>query len=596
MNGEIFISPNNKMAATYRMHAVEESDVLVEIDIRTPEDSDINAEISIRAEEESKRNVGLEVKYRGNSDVYVEIQPVGHDNIDAEIEIRSGNRMWALYEVQEPPKLLDVRNPVKDSFTRENPEYQSINYGGNSSLAVGKTADDSYVSYIQFDFSEWNSSYVIIDSKLRLHYSGVIPQNAKLTLSTLSESWSEYGITYLNKPSPVDLMVDEHVNYPNESYIEFEFTDVVVRWIRQIVENRGLQINLINEKDMYLNFRARESNRPPELLTTYYDARVYSAGRSQTLAEIFVWQVGGSEILAEIEVDSVLSNGDMPVEIYAHRYEVPVDTEQDVEITVTKPNIHVEMTVAISDDNEIPVEISSRVEKYSELREIEVTVSKPDVHVEIYVAHTDEKDVEITVQRNPDDDIDAEIIVTRPEVSVEVFVAHTDSIDVEISVQDYIDDGKDVGVTVSRPSINVEIIPRAVEYNSVGVEIEATRVYLEEKDVEIVVSRQSVDVEIAVSETSEFDVEIHVKHRDDIDVEIDITVFDDILVEIDVLPNNNADSEIAVSKPDIHVEIIVPYWDDSDRLVEIQPRILQVSDRDVIVTIRGKNTGYAFII
>lgn len=634
VSGEIFISPNNYMTAKYKLYAVDESDLLTEIDIMVPGDSDTLTEISVRVEEDSSKETVIDVMYRGNSDIYTEIQPIGHNNIEAELYIRPNNRMWALYEVQEPPRLLDVLNPVQDSFTRENKQYQSINYGGNNSLTVGQTADDIYRSFIQFDFSNWNPAFVIIDSKLRIHYSGTVPKDTKLELFTLNEQWTEYGITHLNRPHPVELIVDEFTNDTAGRYVEFEFTDMVVDWIKRNAQNYGFQIRLANEKDDALvTFRARESNRPPELLITYYDARVYSAGRSQIPTEIFVWNTGSSETLTEIEVGSVVDSNDVLTEIYVHRYEVPLFSEYDAEITVTKPMVYSEVTVAINEESDTLTEISTRVEGMPETVDTEINVSRPEVYTEIYVRYQDDIDTEITVQRNeescrlteisvtrdsteaeiyvkhrvsteteitvqktPDEDIGTEITVSREAVPTEIYVKHRSDIYTEITVQGEDENIKDTEITVSKPSVWTEIAVRAIDEDTKGTEIAIRALEESDKLTEISVTRDAVLTEITIVETSDVDAEIYVKHRDDIYTELTVTVFDDVLTEIDVIQNSNTLAEIAVTRPEVLTEIMVPYWDDNDVFTEIEPRILQVSDVETVITVRTKGGAYAFII
>lgn len=597
VNGEIFISPNNRMTAKYTLYAVDDSDVLTEITAMLPRVSDRATEISIRVLDENIKETEIDVKYRGNSDVYVEIQPVGHDNIPTEINVRPHNRMWGLYEVQEPPKITDILNPIQDSFTREKPQYQSINYGGNNSLTVGRTGDEIYRSFIQFNFGSWNPAFVIIESKLRLYYSGLVPQGSKIELFTVSEQWQEYGITHLNRPSPVSLIVDDYTNNVSEQYVEFEFTGIIVDWIKQHTPNYGFLVRLANESvDSIVTFRARESTRPPELLITYYDARIYSAGRSQVPVEIFVWNVGNKDVVTEIEVGSVIDDSDVLTQIYVHRYEVPVESELDVEITVTKPTVHAELTVSINDESDVLTEISARSEITPNTRDAEITVSKPVLESEIYVKYLNTLSAEITVRRHEDSSRLVEIAVSREYIDAELYVKHVNSIDTEITIQKTPDSDRNTEIAVSRPDIWTEITPRVPDDNNRDTEIHVRAVDDSSAPAEITVSRDIVYVEITVVEVSDVDAEIYVKHTDDVFTEITVKVFDDVLTEIDVIRSSKLPVEIAVSRPDALTVITVPYWDDSDVLTEIEPRILQASDVLTEIVVRSKGGAYAFII
>lgn len=672
-HNEIFIPPDNRMAGTYTLYAVDNSTVDTEIEIMLPRDSSKDTEITIKVQRSHIKDTVLDVKYRGNSDVLVEIQPIGHNNIYTEIDVRPHNRMWALYEVQEPPKITDVFNPIQDAFTREKPEYQTINYGSNSSLVIGRQDNEIFRSFVQFDFSNWNAAFVIIESKLRLHYSGEFPEGSKIELLTVGQRWHEYGITHRNRPSPVALIADDYILNKEERYVEFEFTNTVVNWIQENIDNYGFVIRLGNETaSSLINFKARESNRPPELLITYYDARIYSTGRSQVPTEIFVWQVGESYIDAEITVSSVIGNSGIFTELYVHRYEVPVERTIDIEITVTKPQIDTVIEVAQNDESSIDTEISIRSDININETDIEITVSKDFADSELYVKHINDIGTEITAQRNEDSVLDVVISVTRDNIDTEIYVKHSNNIDTEITVErdeessvlteisvtrDFIeteiyvkyrsdidteitvelDDSSvvDTEITVTRNSIDTEIIARATDIHEIVTELHVraidgsgiescivvtrdttpmeinvraitsdstdTDIYVRAIDnseiyTEVSITRDSILTEITVTDYVTVETEIFVKYRDDILTEITATHFDYIDTEIDVIINSIIPTEITITRRKIDTVITVPYWDDSSTLIEIRPRILQVSDVTTEITVATKRGAYVFII
>lgn len=575
-SGEIFISPHNKMTVKYRLYAVSDEDILTEIDVMYGECSDVVTEIDVRVEEDNSKEAEINVVYGDYSDIGAEIQPIIHNEISTEIDIRPGNRMWALYNIQEPPKLEEIFNPVQDSFTRSNTQYESINYGSNSSLAVGRTVDDSYDSFIKFDFDDWNPSYVITDTKLRLHYSGTIPSGTELELFTVDESWSEYGITYLNQPKPESFIVSDYTNNESARYIEFDFKDITVNWVKNNVANNGFVIRLSNENpDTILMFRARESNRPPELTITYYDNRIYSSGRSQASAELFVWQIGDSDTRAEVTVGSVVENRDTLTEIYVHRYEDPVDFDVESEITVSKPNVWSEVIVSIDDEYDVEAELVVRSDTLDSRKEAEITVSKPDVWSEIFVSSIDSIDTEINVRRNEESDKLVEISVTRKEILTEITprpYEHSD-VNTEINVKAVFESETLTEISVTRPDIHTEINVRAVEESDMETEVFVRVEEESETLTEIIVSKPDIYTEITVVEFNDVETEIYVKHTSDVE------------------------TEIVASIPQTLAEIYVPYWDDNDVLTEIQPRILRVNDTVTEITVRGSSArGYVYIV
>lgn len=645
--GEIFISPNNTMKATYTLYAVENADTYAEIYVIQHDNSDINSEISIKVDRNDDLDSIIDIKYRGYSDVYAVIQPMGNNNINAVIEVPPQNRMWALYEVQEPPKITEIINPIQDSFTREKFEYQTINYGKNNSLVVGKDNGDYFRTYIQFDLSNWNSSYVILDAKIRLYYSGVIPNGMELELFNLNKDWYELGITHLNRPAPTSLIVDEYVNNPQERYIEFTVTQTIFEWIANSNLNKGFLVRPKNELlSQLITFKSRESSNPPQLRIIYYDNRIYSSGRSQIYGEIFVWNAKDSDINSEITVSSVIGNSDIPSQIYIHRYEVPVDNDIYAEITVNKPTVECEITVYRSDESNIDGILYVRSEIRSNKLNSEITISKPKTEAEIFIKYRNGIDSEITVVRDEESVLLSEISISRPAIDGELFVKYLDEVEAEITIKALEDNDIVSEITVSKPitwaeikvvisdendidseiyikhhndvnseiyirveddsnleseiyikhidSINAEITVRAIGEDNLDSEI-----YIKHNDdilSEISVSRSFILCEIEVKESNNIDSEIYIKYRDDINSEITVHEHSNILAVIDIVAVDRIESEISISKPDIWAEIMIPYWDDSDIDSEITARVLRVSNINSEITINKKARGYVFII
>ena len=596
VSAEIKISPWNSMKATYSIVGVGSSDTLAEIEARLKDSSIIGTDISIRVKDNDVKEVELRVIYPDVSEVLAEIQPVGHNNVSAEIDVREGNRMWALFDVEEPPRLFKIIYPEKDSFVRTKNELRSINYGENNSLAVGGTSTDGYDSYIKFNLSAWNKQYRIISAKLRLHYSRNHPTDRNLKFATLAKNWNEIGITDLNKPNDIKAIFDEFEVNSKERYIDVDFTKITNEWVKDYAINNGFSIKLDDNKESLLTFEARESQRPPELIVEYYDARVYSAGRSQTLAELFVWNIGDSGTLAEIDVSSVIGNSDVEAELYIHRREAPVFDSTEAEITVNRKSTQAEITVSIRDEYITPAEITARSGFIPSNIKTEVTASKPFQLAEIYVSNLSQPETEITIQRNPDNDIGAEITVTREFTNAYIFVKYRDNIDSEITVQ--LDRDNDIGaeITVTREFTEVEITPRIQDISVKTSEIFIRAINDSNIETDIVVSRKIVYAELTVTNYKDIDAEIYIKYRDSIETEIVVTIFDDVLAEIDIVASSLIESEITSSKPIIHAEITVPFWDDSDVLTEIDSRVIRVSDVETVLAVRIKGGSYAFII
>ncbi|MEK4025537.1 DNRLRE domain-containing protein [Sporosarcina sp. FSL W7-1283] len=561
-NEEIFIPPDNRMKAKYTLYAVDNSEVFTEVEVSQDENSSILTEIAVKVNERSDKNTEIDIKYRGNSDVFVEIQPIGFNGISVEIEVPPHNKMWALFEVQEPPRITAIKNPFQDSFTREKSQFQAINYGQNNSLVVGRSEDDIYRSYIQFDFGEWSPHFIIVESKIKLYYTGTIPDNAKLEILTLNEQWYEYGITHLNRPSPINLIVDKYTINKEERYVEFTVTGLVESWLKNEVNNHGIVIRASNEtKDMLVNFRARESTRPPELLITYYDANVYSGGRTQIPTEIFVWNADKSDVNTEVTVGSVIGTDIIPVEIYVHRYEVPVDSVHDIEITVSRPLILTEITISALGESSTLAELSVRSGRLDDKRDVEITVSKPKFLSEIFIKYVDDIDAEITIQRHEDSEKYAEISITREVVNSEIYIKHRHNIETEITVQRFTDDEKNAELIINRESVNVEI---SVSHRSdKNTEITVQKLKEEDMLTEVAITREKVEVELFVKYKNDILVELTVQREDALENEV----------------------ELIVSRPLINTEINVRALVKDDTYIEVVARAIGEEEIDSTITV-----------
>ncbi|MEC1179207.1 DNRLRE domain-containing protein [Metasolibacillus meyeri] len=643
---EITVNPNNSMKAKYSLIGASYQDKPIEIIPRLVRGSDTCAELIPRALRANDRETYLNIMYRGNSDVLTEIQPIGYHNMFAEIEVPPHNRMWALYEVQQPPIVTDIFNPTQDAATREAPAFESINYGANSSMVVGRTANDIWRSFVQFDLSSINPSYVLKETYLRLYYRGASPSHLKIEILNADSAWQEYNITNLNRPNPIDLISSDFINNEQAGYIEFDVLDIVKDWVALRKINNGFIIRLSNETESgQTTFYTRETNKSPELIVKYYDSRIFSQGRSQHLTEIFIYNANESTVETEITVHSDYGFKRIETEIYVHRVEVPLDSDILTEIIVTKPYVHTEIIASIREGNEVVTEINSRVSE-ERIKDVEITITKPYVDSEIYIKYvnailteitprpTDESLVitEITVSKpsipveitpiiHDDSMIEAGITVTVPSIEAEIIVPIRDEshIFVEIEALDIWTSVVPVEIFINKDAIPIEITPRVTNERNLQTVIHVTKPKMEAEievkyrdDIwveiepniksdtmaEIIVSKPYIETSISVivDEQSEHDAEIYVKYIDAVPTEIDAKAVHQIATEIDIKAVSQIVTELFVSRKIVLTEIMIPTWADEDLPTVIEPRILMVNNTYAMIQVGAKGGAYTYII
>lgn len=580
----------NSFTAKYVLFAVGNLDGETEITSRPQEHSNVHTEIYSRALGIFEKETSIDIKYRGNLDALVEIHPIGSHNMPTEIEVRPHNKLMAIYEVQQPPVVTDIFNPTQDSFTREKQEFESINYGANSSMIAGINGDDIWRSYIQFDLSSINPSYILTESYLRLYYKGAIPTQIKLEILNADRAWSEYSITNLNRPNPIELITNEFTVNTQYGYIEFNVFDVVEDWVAQRIINNGFLVRLSNETQVgQAIFHTRESMLPPELIVKYYDSRIFSQSRSQFLTEIFIMKRDNSDILITIEPTSIFVNSDIDTEIYCHQVNVPLDSDILTEIIANIPVTESEITVSLRDESTTLAKIDVRLPEENSVH-AEITASRDTVNSEITSAYRDNSEV------------DSELTATKPDINTEITVplyGNSDK-DVEIFVNIVFLSQIDTEITVSKENLPAEIIPRVLgEYDIYTV---------------IAVSRVALEAEIEVKNASDILVEIEPNIKSDTLVSITASMPDTLaelgvygyeeleeLVEINIRVYNSqvvsqVDAEITINKPITHSEIVVPTWVSHDLPTEIQPRIVMVNNVHTVIQVGSKGGAYAFII
>ena len=595
---ETEIKPQNRFQAKYKLFAVGYSDLLVNVIVKQFEDADLSTEIIPRA-----------IVYRGNSHILAEIQPYIHNFVEAEIDIRPHNRMVAIYEVQQPTIVTDLFNPTQDAFTREKADFQSINYGEYTSMVVGRSDDDIWRSFVQFDLQSIHPSYILTDAKLRLYFSGSIPNGIQLELYNANKTWAENDITHLNRPTPIKLITDQYIVNATAGYIEFNVYSIVEDWTSLKLANNGFIVRLSNEtSNGQVIFKTRESSLPPELLIDYYDSRIFSIGKSQHLTEIFIFKRQNSDKNTEITVDSVFDFWKQDTEIYVHRKEVPLDADILTEITVNKPYINVEIIVAIPLESNTPAEISVR-NPLVDITNAEITINKPSVPAEI------------TARKSESNTLLTEICVSKPDIPVEIIIPYYDDsiLLAVIEANDiYINEintviivSKDIikaeitsriadqenlytVITVSKSKIQSEIF---VKYsNDIDVEIEAHV----KNDIasEIMASIPLIPAEITVQRYDNDDkqIEIFSAYTSIIATEIMVHRADDLDTAIDIKATSNMDAKLIISKPAIWSEITIPTWDESRIFTTIEPRIFMVNNIQAIIVVNGGVSGYAFIM
>lgn len=648
------VKVENTMQAKFILYGSGNGDIESSIHSRAIETRTIESELYTRALGAGDIYSEIDSIYRGNADVYTVIQPMGFVQIPAEIEIRPHTNMRAIYEVQKPPIVSESRYPIQDAFTKKEDEYQTINYGGTSTMVIGN--NDEFESYVMFETAKMDSRYIITNVKLELIYLGEITDGYNINLHTASRAWYETGVTYRNRPPKLDLVSNKYEVDHDRKAVIFDVTETASKWLSGEVVNNGLVISTTNTEPMY--FRTSDSGEKyaPKLVVSYYDSIIPSAGRSQVRSEIFVFNKGERDVQAEIEVASSYSFSRVPVEISVHRPEVPVFSEKLSEIVITKDVVGAEITAIRTDKSEVFTVVTARSEEKVRNKQAKITVSRDfalsevtarqynestiesDVHVsrekiltELSVSVADKNDIYMEITAN---DIHVKYIqseiTSRAIESSDIFVEIEPNIKSDILTTITVKKRKDNNVTTeiisraigkdevfaeidarmksdvfteitsNRNNIPVEITAAIRDDHEIHSEITIRTIDESSADAEISVSRDNVLTEIVAAIRKEEDVVTEISSRilkeSEVLSEIFISERSEVFAEITVTGASIKQAELTVSRQTIKTEITVPFYDDADILTEIRPRILFADDIYVEITMGKVPKGYAFIL
>lgn len=493
----------------------------------------------------------------------IEVNPIAASNdVLTEIEVKPHNSMKAVYEVQQPPVLTAEFKAIQDSFTRSETDYQTINYGSGNSMVVGRQANNTWQSFIDFDISSFTNNSLLIDAKLRLHYSGTMLDDTKILLEQAETNWSQYSITYLNKPQTKKFLTDQFTINKEQKYIEFDLTDIVKTWLKDGEKHHSVSLSLADDSvDTQAIFRTSESTSSPAILLHYYDPRIFSMGRTQIPTEIIAYSRKNSDKNTVIEVDSTFSFSYIPTEIRIHQVDVPFDEDILTEIAVSKPVTYAEITAAIRLTDDIPLELSARSNVIHDATFASVAATRKVVDSELFVRYQNTVLTEIQPRVEGTSVIPTVIDVNRPEVLTELYsrALGFNGIATEIRPRAIGNSIVPTEINVIRKEVFTNIYSRALGFSAISVEIISK--VLTDNDIPTVIdsSRDAIAMEIAAAVHRDSDILTEITAtRPAILTELTLGhVFGrkDILTEIDAKSTSNVPVEITVTRPDVPTEI-----------------------------------------
>lgn len=555
--------------------------------------SDVDARITPRVERASDLASAMFIMYRGEGDLHASITTMESIFINATIEVRPHNQMYGRFELLEAPRIDAVFPPVADATTRSRSDLQTINYGDMQRMLVGSDKGESFDSFIHFGRLQEliPDLFALEKAKLKIYYSGVLPDNATIQLHQPNTYWSEMGVTHANKPYSVELLSSEYSLNRKDQYIEFDVLSIAKRWQDGSLFPYGFIIK--SPDDYAISFYTRESGRPPQLEFRYVSDLVYSIGRTETDATILIVGVGSIERAGRIVVRDYIGMEYFDSTIFVHRPEDPVWVDTPATIGSSRRALHSILTVGVNDEDDLAATIAVAIKAVESL----------DSYIRI--SHK-EKSAVITVDRNASlesfmwvpakTETEGCLYASIPHMLAEIEVSAVRMSELPATLTVKTQEESDLKATIrtSLPFMDSSVTIRVSDQSDLNSRFHIP--FYREKDGFVRIAIPFVQATIEVTYENSLDSAIYVPYQEDVNACITIHQHSQLVATLDVRTFSDIDSTIAVSVPEIHAFLYprIKGEDDLDAFALIRQR--DASDLHSRILLKGTAKAYYYIL
>lgn len=630
--GTIEVPPHNRFYTKYKLYQVDNSEVASTIQPSFLANDERDFSIIIRRTEYKDVDSIIDVKYRGNSDVIATLQPVSSSFVNSTIEINPHNSMYTIADILPPPLFTKEFTIIKDATVRSGLAYQTLNYGTEPSMMTGYKNGEEFESYIYFDI-QLPQNVLIKDAQLKLYFIGNYINGLNIKLYSVDRDWSEYALTYRNKPQKLDLISDTYtVDYSDRS-INFNLKNEINAIYTNQKTSKGYVVVVEhNNTNNYISFYTRESSNPPKLIVDYYDTQIYSAGRGQINSTLFVYGARIKEIGATITVHSDRGNNDLTSILYVHRYDTPVPKDLSMTIAVTRNDTNSKIVVAQRDETDVIATMMVAEKQANDLNST-LSVTREEIYSTIYVKYRKTINATITVQKYENKDVTSAIAVRRDSINSTIFVKERSYVNSVLTVQKHEGSNINSAITVTRENIPSTIfvkerknltsritvakndentlissitVTKDQMYGTIAVK---EREYLnsqitvrkkENNEISniIAVSRDNINATIFIKERRHIDATVLVYRVENLELPSTLAIKrDNISATMVIKAPSDIESTMIVSKPELTTRVFVRIQDNEYLNAVMYVRAKDASDLiSRLTVVREQNGAYYFIL
>lgn len=568
----------NRLRGQFYLYGSGSDDVESTLVVATRAREDLNASLSVKLEREHDLSASLEVIYRSNGDLPSSIQAIAAEYLPASLEVRPHNQMFGKFELLEAPRIETGFPALEDAATRSRTDLQTINFGDTQQMMIGANNGEVFDSFVKFGrlHGLMPDLHLLEQVKLKLYYTGTVPDGTNIELHQPHRFWEELGVTHANKPRSAELLSTEYTIDRHKRCIEFDVLDIMKRWQAGSLVNEGLLIQSANDYPVY--FYTRESSKPPRLEVKYISNLIYSVGRSATEATMFIYGVGNAERSASLTVHSDQGEDFKQATLYVHRPEVPVPIDRTGTIAVNRANLRSSMTVGIRQEAVLYGSISVPDYGAEDLDAI-VQVNTPEKHAVLTVDPNISLSSMLTVAKLKRSSRPGHIHISVPDLhsrlEVSKYTRASQYLDASLTVQKEKNEDREAFLVVNRPDLDGRITVRAYKEEDIAGQIEIPHYTDQESLVHVSkpVLASALDVKYGHSLNSA----LYVKHHQYMESFIDTKQIAQLGATINIRQIADSPAHLSISNPDLPACLY--------------PRVSGENELDAIARIRKKNAA-----
>ncbi|MGQ8871919.1 DNRLRE domain-containing protein [Paenibacillus sp. TSA_86.1] len=420
-----------------------------------PSRADLTSRIKVMYPAQSEILSKILAKIRVHSDLESEIDVVkgGAGDLLSIMGVTPTNKMTGIVDITLPIREEVVLDIVRDAYVRE--DVPTLNYGEETTFAVGSYRDKVLRSLLGFDISSLKASYDFDKVELRMIYGQVPTKNLKLF--AVNGNWSETGVTWNNRPNIGTEISNSYKVDTEEGYVTFDVTDFIEQ--QYTVGNHLVDFYLVafNEfEPNYEYFFSKESSLIPQLVVTYFDPAVWSFGRSNIDSSVRVSSRKNLSSRIRVRKPAWLEVG------ITASIEVTRNNEFKGVANVSRPDMLSSITTMYRDQLDISSSLGVSNKSLSKI-DGEMVVSKPDLPISFYVKNRVNLPSTVGVRVWTEQDFFSWLIVNVKERPASLTVLSHNDVELRLTVRGENTENLTTPLTVSRPNLGGSITAKLSE-------------------------------------------------------------------------------------------------------------------------------------